>query len=295
MALAGDIEKAFLMVSMHEEDRDSLRFLWVSNPSDESSDMITLRFTRVMFGVSSSPFLLNATINHHIESFHESDPAFVDKFLSSIYVDDLVSGADDVKSIYEFYVKSKVRLASAGFNLRKFVTNSHELRDLIQNDEIAATAAKKEEVLQVKQVAIDESEEPKHTEEDQSYAKSSLGVEVEEKQGIHKILGVQWDVTRDELLFDLSEVVTLLEDSNPTKRSVVAVTAKFFDPLGVISPVTILYKMLCQQLCEMKIGWDEPLSGKLLEKWNSLASMMKLAKIRDVCTTPLPSLCNLLD
>ena len=29
--------------------------------------------------------------------------------------------------------------------------------------------------------------------------------------------------------------------------------------LGVISPVTILYKMLCQQLCEAKIGWDEPL------------------------------------
>jgi hypothetical protein len=107
VALAGDIEKAFLMISIHEKDRDSLRFLWVSDPKDESSSVITLRFTRVVFGVSSSPFLLNATVNHHIETFRESDPSFTDKFLSSIYVDDLVSGADDVKSTYEFYVKYK--------------------------------------------------------------------------------------------------------------------------------------------------------------------------------------------
>lgn len=25
-----------------------------------------------------------------------------------------------------------------------------------------------------------------------------------------------------------------------------------------------------QALCEAKLGWDEPLSGKLLERWNSL-------------------------
>ena len=66
VALTGDIEKAFLMVSVKEEDRDSLRFLWVTNPKEENSEVITLRFTRVVFGVTSSPFLLNATINHHM-------------------------------------------------------------------------------------------------------------------------------------------------------------------------------------------------------------------------------------
>ncbi len=61
VALAGDIEKAFLM---HERDRDSLRFLWVADPCQEPPEIITLRITRVVFGVSSSPFLLNATVNH---------------------------------------------------------------------------------------------------------------------------------------------------------------------------------------------------------------------------------------
>ena len=33
VALTGDIDKAFLMVSMDESDRDSLRFLWATDPN----------------------------------------------------------------------------------------------------------------------------------------------------------------------------------------------------------------------------------------------------------------------
>jgi len=89
----------------------------------------------VIFGVSSSPFLLNATIKHHIEQYEQCDPAFTQKFLEGIYVDDLASGDSDVDSIFEFYVKSKLRLMDASFNLRKFVTNSPEMWTRIENNE----------------------------------------------------------------------------------------------------------------------------------------------------------------
>jgi len=65
--------------------------------------------------------------NHRPPHGHLLDPTFVDKFLSSIYVDDVVLGSNDVESTYELYVKSKLQLAAAGFKLRKFVTNSDEL------------------------------------------------------------------------------------------------------------------------------------------------------------------------
>ena len=96
-----------------------------------------------------------------------------------------------------------------------------------------------------------------HAEEDQSYAKSSLGPKTEEKQGISKVLGVQWDVGQDNFQLDIGDVALMIEDSEPTKRSVVSISARFFDPLGIISPVTVLFKIFCQKLCEAKVGWDE--------------------------------------
>ena len=75
-----DIWKAFLMVSVQDKDRDSLRFQWAHDVNGEMSDVIVLRFTHIVFGVNSSPFLLNATIGHHMQKYQEIDPLFVDKF-----------------------------------------------------------------------------------------------------------------------------------------------------------------------------------------------------------------------
>ena len=97
-----------------------------------------------MFGVSSSPFLLNATLKHHIGQYEQCDPNFTRKFLESIFVDDLTSGDSDMDRTFELYVKSKLRLKKAGFNLRKFVTNSEELRERIAKNE--KSASRREEV-----------------------------------------------------------------------------------------------------------------------------------------------------
>jgi len=67
IASAADIKKAFLMIVVAPETRDVLRFLWVDDINKKISDIIALRFIRVVFGVSSSPFLLNATIRHHMK------------------------------------------------------------------------------------------------------------------------------------------------------------------------------------------------------------------------------------
>ena len=152
----------------------------------------------------------------------------MDKFLSSIYVDDLVSGSMNLESTYELYTKAKLRLAFAGFKLRKFVTNSEELRQLIQDDALAVNTG---------------TEKPAHAEEDQSYAKSSLGVRVESEQNTSKVLGVQWDAEHDKLCLDIGEVAHVVENCSPTKRSAVSIAARFFDPLGIVSPVIILFKI----------------------------------------------------
>ena len=67
VALTADIEKMFLVIQIAEEYHDALRFLWLDDITMEQLQIVDHRFTRVVFGVSSSPFLLNATIQHHLE------------------------------------------------------------------------------------------------------------------------------------------------------------------------------------------------------------------------------------
>ena len=139
VAVVADIEKAFLMISMNPDDRDVLRFLWVENPFEDEARPVTLRFTRVVFGVSSSPFLLNATLKHHLEAYRSSKPDLVEAFSRSTYVDDIVAGADSKNDAFRLYTESKEILSHGSFNLRKFLSNSPQLQNRINKSE--ATAA----------------------------------------------------------------------------------------------------------------------------------------------------------
>ena len=125
-----------------------------------------------------------------MKSFRDTDPVFVDNFLSSIYVDDLVSGSADVESTFKFYLKAELRLAAAGFKLRKFLSNSEELRQRIEKAEMSHAEVVAREPI----------------EEDQSYAKTSLGTQTSEEPDIAKVLGVQWNVGTYELEFDIREI-----------------------------------------------------------------------------------------
>ena len=86
--------------------------------------IVEYRFARVLFGVTSSPFLLNATLLKYITSYEREDPEFVNQMLCSLYVDDLSVSLVDVNKAYQLYLESRESMAQEGFNLRKWLTNS---------------------------------------------------------------------------------------------------------------------------------------------------------------------------
>ena len=255
VAVTADIEKAFLMVSIADEDRDVLRFLWVNNVDNDSPQLRILRFRRVVFGVSSSPFLLNATLQHHLDLYAASHPEVVERLLESLYVDDVVSGAQDEDQAETFYLKSKQILREGGFNLRKFVTNSKSLQQRIDDCEGVTT-----------------HEIPPHTVShlEESYTKSMLGTTQPNQPGEQKVLGVRWDVAKDQFCFGFTDIAHCAAESEPTKRNLISIVGRFYDPIGFLAPIVIKFKILLQELSERKIDWDKPLSGDLLRKWETL-------------------------
>ena len=273
VALVGDIEKAFLMLQIQEPDRDVLRFLWVDDISNPNPKIIILRFTRVVFGVSSSPFLLNATVKHHMEQYRSVDPEFVQNFLESIYVDDLNTGEENDEQAFLLYKKSKLRLAEGGFNLRKFCSNSPQLMNRINESEAHLVSnCHNDQDTQPTRGGIDREESGPNQEftmeHDESYTKETTGNLSEPvKKSEQKILGVKWNYEQDCFVFDLESIAQAARECEPTKRNVISISSKFYDPLEFISPVIIQMKLLFQSICDEKFEWDTPLIGKLREKW----------------------------
>ena len=107
VAIAADLEMAFLMVSVCKEDRDALRFLWVDDVQKTPPVPVMMQFTCVVFGVSASPFLFNTTINHHLNKYLNRYPDLMNTLLWSIYVDSVTYGADGESEAYQLYSLSK--------------------------------------------------------------------------------------------------------------------------------------------------------------------------------------------
>nr|XP_047142821.1 uncharacterized protein LOC124817075 [Hydra vulgaris] len=127
IAVASDIEKAFLNIAVNKNDRDFLRFLWFDNVNNSNPKVISYRYTRVLFGINSSQFLLLVSIMKHLYQYKHCDPEFVNNFLINLYLDDSIAGGDTSNEGLEFCLKAKSRLKTAGLNLRKWRSNNSRL------------------------------------------------------------------------------------------------------------------------------------------------------------------------
>ena len=79
----------------------------------------------------------------------------------------------------------------------------------------------------------------------------------------------------------------LARSLEPTKRNIVSLVGKFYDPLGILAPVVVKFKMFLQTMCEAKLEWDQPLPTDLLSKWQKLS-----AGLLEAQTISIPRCCT---
>ena len=262
VAITADIEKAFLMISIKPSDHNFLCFLWIKDISKPQSELIHLRFARLVFWLRPSPAVLGAVLNHHISKYLSHNSTIAEKLQMSLYVDDLVTSTPDVHSAYEFYLDSRKIMAAGGMNLRKWHSNSLELLDKIEFSPVSTRLNTSQMTTGV-------------TEEDNTYVKTMIGPNVsKQSQGLTKVLGVTWNSSLDVFTFELNELMEFANSLLVNKHSILKLAAKIFDPLGLISPFVIQLKMLFQTLCIQQVNWDDPLSGELLTKWRKILSQL---------------------
>ena len=271
VALVADIEK--------KEDRDVLRFLWVDVVNSAEPKIVEYRFARVVFGVTSSPFLLNATLLKHITSYENEDPEFINQMLCSLYVDDLSLSLEDVDKAYQLYLNSRERMAQGGFNLRKLLTNSRPLMEKIK------------EMESQRELSMQPEKGNQLNEDDETYNRIMVvGLEERDVNTEQKVLGSNWNYFTDELLFKFQPHVERAQGLMPTKRNILRVIASFYDPMGLISPIIVQMKILLQDICKTDYHWDAELDSELKTRWIKLISELGQVNVIQIprCVTSEP-------
>ena len=120
--LLGDIQKAFLQISVNSEDRDAFRFMFNLLRNEEH-----LRFTRIPFGAEASPFISGATLQYHYDQQPEELSETVQTLRDNTYVDNLMKTGSEIEEMSKFKSEATEILGSAKFPVHKWESNILEL------------------------------------------------------------------------------------------------------------------------------------------------------------------------
>ena len=110
VACQADIKAAFRQVGVKKEDRQYLQFLWQQQ---------VLRFKRVPFGLSCSPFMLLKTISTHLNKHMASNRELCEKIRRGIYMDDICITFSSHEEAMEGMRTTKKIFQSANMELHK--------------------------------------------------------------------------------------------------------------------------------------------------------------------------------
>jgi hypothetical protein len=226
-AFTTDIEKAFLHVhvGLKEHHRNFTHFLWLSNPNDPECPFATYHFKVVLFGSASasSPFMLNATLQHHLGKYSTQN------IEENLYVDNLIWGCETEDEAIDYYNEARSTMSQGQFNLRSWASNSQQLCSRVAKDH---TEDKSEEV---------------------------------------NVLGLRWNPKAVKITLAQNHS-NLTQKSPMTKRTVLQQSAKVYDPLALITPLTVRARILIQELWRRNLSWDTPIPANLQQKWSSIAA-----------------------
>lgn len=199
-----------------------------------SGELQSYCLNTVAFGTSPAPCLAIRVVHQIAEDERINYPLAEHILKAEMYVDDVQSGGDSLENALQKRDHLIAALRSAGMELRKWCSNHPSLLASIP----------------VEHQSIDSSLEFKSTE-------------------IVKTLGMSWQPTTDQFKFKIKfELPTIA-----TKRAVLSVTARLFDPLGYIAPVIIVAKIILKgiwshlSLNNDILNWDDSIPDPLNECW----------------------------
>ncbi len=251
IAFMCDVKAMFHCVKLPVEQRDYLRLLWWEQ-GDLDKPLKAYRMTAHIFGGVWSPSAATFALRHHAET-HRTDYSelTIDTVLDNMYVDDCLRSLESVDCTIKICHELMDLLDKGGFPLTKWVSNSPAVIDSIPVERRAKG---------VKDLDLDSERLP-----------------------IERALGTVLDCERD-----CFTIVIKVKDNALTRRGLLKTTSSIFDPMGTCSPYILQAKVMLQNECKLRKGWDDKLEPDTLKKWQKwLSDLPQLQSLSiDRCFVP---------
>tara|TARA_B110000881_G_scaffold142907_1_gene126249 strand:- start:157 stop:5301 length:5145 start_codon:yes stop_codon:yes gene_type:complete len=242
IALMADIEAMFNQVKVTQSDRDFLRFLWWPE-GDLSKPPSTYRMTTHLFGAKSSPSCCNFALKQTASDNTNCSEKVIYTIRDNFYVDDcLTSVPTPVEAISLIKDLSPV-LQSGGFRLTKWGSNDRRVLESVPEEE---------------------------------RAKSMKSLDLQESLPVERALGVLWSAETDTFGFSID-----VKDHPLTRRGLLSTVCSIYDPLGFAAPVILPGRQILQDLCRLKLGWDDDIPIEQQRKWQEWKA--DLHKLEEFC------------
>ncbi|XP_011165208.1 uncharacterized protein LOC105199705 [Solenopsis invicta] len=144
VVITADIKQMYRQILIQNDQRNLQRIVW---REDASESIREYRLNTVTYGTASAPFLAIRCLHQLAIENQDKYPETSDIIRNDFYVDDLLSGGEDVDTVRKLKNELTEILQSAGFQLHKWSTNeptilntSHlntsEIKGLPKDDEI---------------------------------------------------------------------------------------------------------------------------------------------------------------
>lgn len=163
------------------------------------------------------------------DNAHNFPAEVIDTVKRNVYVDDLMKSLPTEAEAIVMVQNLKAICQSGGFNLTKW------------------------QQLQVLSVI---------PEEDRSKNFKELDLD-RDKLLVEQAPGLQWCIKTDTFKFKFN-----IKNKPHARLGLLSMISSVYDPLGFLAPFTIPAKMILQDLCWLKCGWDEPIPESFQQKWN---------------------------
>ena len=202
--------------------------------NDPSQEIQEYQLNTVTYGERASPFLSLRTIDQLERDEGHKYPDAAPILKKKVFVDDILGGAD-TKSQAKKCVNQLTGLAGeCKFELKKWASNEPEILEDLPKSSLLDTPLN-------------------FSNEDDSIS----------------VLGLQWQPSPDTFSYKIDDLPIVY-----TKRGILSLIFRIFDPLGLITPIVLMAKQFVQQIWLLGLGWDDEVPESTKIQWEKFTNKL---------------------